>query len=160
MHQARGGRPPLDDAEYERCRRTADSNSRAARREAEAGAHHIACMLAEQAAQCALKGLLHGLGRTSEAFGHGLVRLADRIAAAVESTLEPGLRAGLQRLAQSYLPSRYPDALPEGSPLELYGPEHSAQALADAEAALSFAQGVWQRIVAAHEESATEGVDE
>ncbi|MEX0659543.1 MAG: hypothetical protein WD080_10455 [Egibacteraceae bacterium] len=38
--------------------------------------------------------------------------------------------------------------------------QHSTQALADAEAALSFAQGVWQRIVAAHEESATEGVDE
>jgi hypothetical protein len=42
-------------------------------------------MLAEQAAQCALKGLLHGMGASRDAYGHGLVRLAERAADQVEA---------------------------------------------------------------------------
>lgn len=160
MNPIGGARAPLDDVEYDRWQRTADSNQSAARREAEAGAHHIACMLAEQAAQCALKGILHGLGCAADAYGHGLVRLADRLAALVESTVQPGLRASLQRLAQSYLPTRYPDALPEGSPLDLYGSEHSTQAIGDAHETLAFVRGLWAEVVAAHNRAAQQGAQQ
>lgn len=78
MDEEQGRRVPLDATEYERWQQTAESNLAAARREADAEAHHIACALAEQAAQCALKGLLHGFGAAREAYGHGLVRLACR----------------------------------------------------------------------------------
>lgn len=146
-----GPHAPLDQVEYDRWFRTAHSNRVAAAREADAGAHHIACMLAEQAAQCALKGLLHGIGAARDAYGHGLVGLSDRVVAHVETQLEPSLRAALQRLTQLYLPSRYPDALPEGSPTETYGPEHSTQALTDADAAMTFVEETWKAILAAHE---------
>lgn len=152
MSEDREARPPIDDVERDRWQRTADSNLAAARREADAGAHHIACLLAEQAAQCAIKGVLHGMGVSRDAHGHGLVRLAEGVAAQVESELEASLRAGLQRLTQSYMPSRYPDALPEGAPPEVYGTEHSEQSLADADTALAFARRVWSGLVRAHRE--------
>jgi HEPN domain-containing protein len=142
-------RLPLDEVEYERWLRTATSNRDAAGREAEAGAHHVACSLAEQAAQCSLKGFLHGVGAAQDAYGHGLVRLAEHVAEQVETDLKPDLRAGLQRLAQSYLPARYPDALPEGSPPEAYGPEHSEQSLDDADATMTFVHELWTAVVEA-----------
>lgn len=157
MTEEQAPRVPLDDVEYARWQQTAESNHRAARREADAGAHHIACTLAEQAAQCALKGLLHGLGVARDAYGHGLVRLAEHAAAQVETELDRPLRAGLQRLAQLYLPSRYPDALPEGAPPDVYASEHSAQALADAEAAMAFARDVWAAVVGSDEATRAEG---
>lgn len=146
-----GPRVPLDQAEYDRWLRTASSNRGAAGREADAGAHHIACMLAEQSARCALKGLLHGIGAARDAYGHGLVGLSDRVVVRLETRLEPSLRAALQRLTQLYLPSRYPDALPEGAPTDSYGPEHSTQSLADADATMTFVEETWRAILTAHE---------
>ncbi|MGH8908199.1 MAG: hypothetical protein ACRD0K_17245 [Egibacteraceae bacterium] len=37
-----------------------------------------AVLYAEQAVQCALKGLLHGVGEGKQARGHGLLGLAER----------------------------------------------------------------------------------
>ena len=42
----------------------------------QAGYHEGAILHADQAAQCALKGLLHGVGQQAKARGHGLVQLA------------------------------------------------------------------------------------
>lgn len=87
-----------------------------------------------------------------DAHGHGLVRLAEGVAAQVESELEASLRAGLQRLTQTYMPSRCPDALPEGAPPDIYGAEHSEQSLYDADSAVSFARRVWSAVVHVHHE--------
>lgn len=55
-------RPPLDEPEFSRWREEADHALGGAAREAEAENHNWSCFLAEQAAQLAVKALLHGSG--------------------------------------------------------------------------------------------------
>jgi HEPN domain-containing protein len=136
----------LDVSEYVRWRETAESNLASARREAAAGAHHVAVFLAEQAAQCATKAVLHGVGATAKAYGHGLLALADAVAEEVDAALPDTVVEAMQRLAQAYMPSRYPDALPDGSPVNHYGASHSTQAVADAVAVMDFTHRTWQAL--------------
>lgn len=100
-----------------------------------AGWHNWACMISEQAAQLAVKGLLHTVGRGDVARGHDLLRLVD--AAAETAGLDVGgqIRAAAGRLVRHYQPTRYPDALPGGTP-------HSSYSAADAERALDDAAAV------------------
>jgi hypothetical protein len=65
--------PLLDAEEHGRWRAEADRALHGARVQAEAEIYNWACFAAEQAAQLALEGLLHGLGRAP--WGHDLVRL-------------------------------------------------------------------------------------
>ncbi len=65
----------LDRAEFDRWRVAADDAGRAANVQADAALSNWACFLAEQAAQLAIKGLLHGIG--AGAWGHDLVQLAE-----------------------------------------------------------------------------------
>lgn len=150
----------FDDTGWHDWRVTADSNMAAARREADAGAHHVACMLAEQAAQCALKALLRGVGATTQARGHDLVLLAAACAADTGMPLTDQHEAALQRLAQIYLPSRYPDALPGGSPPERFGKGQSQQAIEDAQAVLGLTQEAWDRLRAEVEHMRPDPSDE
>lgn len=136
----------LDLPEYQRWQDTAVSNMRSAQREAEAGAHHVAVFLAEQAAQCAVKAVLHGVGATSRALGHGLATLSEALAVETRQALPAEVHEGMQRLAQAYMPSRYPDALPSGSPSDHFGTVHSAQAIADATTAMAFARHTWEAL--------------
>lgn len=63
---------PLDETERDRWRAHADDELRAAKHNAGGGFHHVAVLHAELAAQCALKALLRGVGRTEHARGHDL----------------------------------------------------------------------------------------
>ena len=67
--------------EYERWHTAAARTLAAATSQAEEGFHEWACFLAEQAAQLAVKGLLHATG--APAWGHDLVALADQLEAPV-----------------------------------------------------------------------------
>ncbi len=100
----------LDDAEHARWRATADEQLRVARLLAREGVNASAVFHAEQAAQCALKAVLHGLGQPGR--GHGLVDLSDRVSAATGLEPDDETVDSVQLLAQSYMPSRYPDACP------------------------------------------------
>lgn len=135
--------PPLDEAEFERWREDAGRALAASRALAGNGHHNWACFTAEQAAQLALKGLLHGIGRGER--GHGLPRLARAIGAQGVS-IPDEVTAGLRRLAREYIPARYPDAHPEGGAGEHFGASDSEQALADAEAILDVVDRAWQEL--------------
>jgi HEPN domain-containing protein len=134
--------PPVDRDEFDRWRAEADAALRGARLQAEGGLHNWACFAAEQAAQLAVKGLLHGLGRGP--WGHDLVRLGEQLAAVADV---PVLVAdALRRLSRHYIPARYPDAHPSGPPGMHYAGSDSSEALADADRVLSLVDGVWERL--------------
>lgn len=137
------GQALLDDEEYRRWREEADRALRGARAQAREGLHNWACFGAEQAAQLAVKGLLHGLGRGP--WGHDLVRLGEM---AVEAGVElPTEVAGrMRRLGRHYIPARYPDAHPSGPAGTHYGEFDADEAVADAEEVLDFVDEAWERL--------------
>ena len=133
---------PLDAEEFGRWRDEAGRALAAARLQADAGLHNWACFMAEQAAQLALKALLHGLGRGP--WGHDLLRLGEmaREAGLDASEIEDALR----RLSRHYIPARYPDAHPSGPAGTHYGPTDAQEAVRDAERTLGFVDRAWQRL--------------
>ncbi len=139
----------LDDPEYDRWRRAADSSLEMARLAADHGHHHHACLHAEQAAQQAVKGLLHGVGAGAGARGHDLTALGALAEEALGANLSEELRTALGRLSRHYLPSRYPDALPGGAPGDHYRQDDSRQAVTDAVAVLGFVDRWWQALATA-----------
>jgi HEPN domain-containing protein len=137
------GRPPLDDEEYGRWREEADRALAGARIQAEAGLHNWACFGAEQAAQLAMKALLHGVGRAP--WGHDLVRLGELAAGSgLDLRVDTGDR--LRRLGRHYIPARYPDAHASGPPGRHYGAADAREAIGDAEAVLAFVDRSWGRL--------------
>jgi len=136
-------RPPLDEPEFARWREEADHALGAATREAQAENHNWSCFLAEQAAQLAVKALLHGLGRGP--WGHDLEGLTEAVGeAGVELSGET--RAAARLLARHYIPARYPDAHPAAAPGSRYVAEDSASALAAAETLLAFVDRTWESL--------------
>lgn len=134
----------LDSNEFERWREAADVARRGAEVQAHAALHNWACFLAEQAAQLAVKALLHGIG--AGAWGHDLVQLAEAIPAAGGDAMPTATTAAARRLSRHYIPARYPDAHPSGSPGTHYGSEDSDQALADLNAVLAFVDDLWAKL--------------
>jgi HEPN domain-containing protein len=137
-----GELPLLDTDEYSRWREEAENALRGARVQRDAGLHNWACFLAEQGAQLALKGLLHGLGRGP--WGHDVVRLGSLAGEVVE--VPEDVAAALRRLSRHYIPARYPDAHPSGPPGPHYGPADSQEALGDAAAVLEFVDRTWANL--------------
>lgn len=132
----------VDGDEFRRWRAEADAALRSARLQAGAELHNWACFAAEQAAQLAVKGLLHGLGRGP--WGHDLVRLGELLAEVGE--IPTAVADSLRRLSRHYIPARYPDAHPSGPPGIHYGPADSAQAVADADATLAHVDALWRSV--------------
>lgn len=131
---------PLDREEFARWREEAGRALESARREAAAGAHNWSCFLSEQAAQLALKSVLHGLGRGP--WGHDLVGLGRAIrAAGLDAPTDVEDR--LMRLARHYIPARYPDAHAAGSASSRYSASDSAAALVDAERVIRYVDTTW-----------------
>jgi HEPN domain-containing protein len=133
---------PLDAEEHARWRAEAERALHSARVQADADIHNWACFAAEQAAQLAVKGLLHGLGRAP--WGHDLVRLGAMLA---EAGIEPPLPVSdaMRRLGRHYIPSRYPDAHPLGPPGDHYGAADVREALSDADAIIAFVDATWEK---------------
>lgn len=145
----------LDDPEYHRWQRSADDAQGAAMAQEQAGYPQWSCFLAEEAAQLAVKGLLHGAGQG--AWGNDLVELGRRasvVAGTVPATIEDApiapapiedapIEDALRRLSRHYLPARYPDANPGGTPGEHYGPSDAAQALDDLVVVRRFVDRTW-----------------
>ena len=135
--------PPLDEPEYRRWRHEADQALAGARAQRAVGIHNWACFGAEQAAQLAMKALLHGLGRGP--WGHDLLRLGE-MAEEASVVLPNELSEALERLARHYIPARYPDAHAGGNPATRYGPRASEEALLDTELVLAFVDESWAEL--------------
>lgn len=143
MMRAVGADRPLDEDERDRWRAEADRALQAARVQEAAGLHNWACFAAEQAAQLALKALLHGVGAAP--WGHDLVRLGDLVNEK-ELALDPDVADAVRRLARHYIPSRYPDAHASGTVAEHYGASDASSAIEDAELVLAFADRIWSEL--------------
>jgi HEPN domain-containing protein len=137
----------LDGTEYERWRTAAVSALRGADVQCDAGVYHWACFQAEQSAQLAVKGLLHGMG--AGIWGHDLVRLGEAVASATADAVPDSVAARLRRLSRHYIPPRYPDAHPSGPPETHYGRNDASEALADAHAVLRWVEEIWSNLTSA-----------
>jgi HEPN domain-containing protein len=135
---------PLDRAEFERWRAEAASASETAALARRGGSHAWSCFLSEQAAQLAVKGLLHGLG--SEAWGHDLTLLGARAAELLGDAWPADLRDVAARLSRHYIPTRYPDAHAAGAPSSHYTDLDAAQAAADAARVFEAIDAAWVRL--------------
>lgn len=90
------------------------------------GRNAVACFVAQQAAEKALKGLLYASG-AEVVLGHSVALLCGDVAA-----IHPDLasRCGeWASLDQHYIPTRYPDALPGGIPADVYTADQASAAV-------------------------------
>jgi HEPN domain-containing protein len=143
MASAMSADVPLDEAEFSRWRGEAGRALAGARAQGEIGLHNWACFGAEQAAQLAMKGLLHGIGGAP--WGHDLVELGN---AAAEAGFDqpPDVVSALHRLSRHYIPARYPDAHPSGQPGQHYVESDAVQAFADAAVVLEYVDRLWEAL--------------
>lgn len=130
----------LDGDEFDRWRSQAERTMATARLAAAGSSHGWACFLYEQAAQLAVKGLLHGVGE--EAWGHDLPQLVARAAAALDQRW-PGVAEVAEELSRHYIPARYPDAHPSGTPEDHYNALSSELARGYAERILGAVDATW-----------------
>lgn len=137
----------FDEVEYERWLETARGHLRVARHDTEGRFYSAAVLQGEQAAQCALKALLHGVGHKQAARGHGLLSLAEACEQSAGLLLSGDDRQALARLARDYQPTRYPDALPEGTPMGHYGEQDAGRALEIASQIVEAVGATWGRLM-------------
>ena len=92
----------------------------------QAGFGEIACFLAQQSAEKALKAFLYTQGERP-VLGHATHRLVQRC-----GEYDPAFGAlleGCQRLDQYYIATRYPNGLPDGIPHDGYTAAQAAEAI-------------------------------
>jgi len=129
--------PPLEEGR--RWLRQAAEDLRWARHLAEQGAYHLACFLAQQVAEKALKAFLYAQGEEI-VLGHSVGRLC-----AAAANFHPGF----QEYARSwsildgyYVPTRYPSSLPDGIPADVYTRRAAEEAVALAAEAVERVAGL------------------
>ena len=87
------------------------------------GSYHLACFIAQQVAEKALKAFLYAKGEEF-VIGHSVESLS-RWAAEYDPEFE-GVREQVAPLDGYYIPTRYPNGLPESIPARVYN-RHAAQ---------------------------------
>ena len=133
----------LDDEEYSRRLSSALRTLSSARGDLERGDYNWACFKAQQAAELAVKALLHGLGQP--AYGHSVSRLLREASArGVEVPRKVVLAASA--LDKLYVPTRYPNAWAEGAPHEYYSEEDALEAVKLAEGVVGWVEEVWRSL--------------
>lgn len=124
---------------------------------AERGGYHIACFLAQQVAEKALKAFLYAHGEES-VHGHSVQRLGAEIA-----TRDSGLADAARRWAVLdgyYIPTRYPNGLPDSIPALVFTREAAASAVALAREAVDAVASRIERMAATTEPTPTELPDQ
>jgi len=94
---------------------------------------HLACFLAQQATEKALKAFLYAQGEEI-VLGHSVARLCADAARHQPEFAEKARRWSL--LDGYYIPTRYPNGLPDGIPAEVYTQDAALGAVALAEEAV------------------------
>lgn len=135
----------FDSNEFDRWRLQAQRTVATAHLAADGGSHGWGCFLCEQAAQLAVKGLLHAIGEP--AWGHDLPQLLSRAAGVLDEEW-PDVSDAAEELSRHYIPARYPDAHPAGAPDDHYNPTSSGLAFGHAETVLHAVDEAWARLLA------------
>lgn len=116
--------PPLEEGR--RWLRQATEDLRWARHLTEQGAYHLACFLAQQVAEKALKAFLYAQGE-EVVLGHSVERLCAAVAA---FDPEFGKYARSWSILDGYyVPTRYPNSLPDGIPSDVYTRQAAEEAV-------------------------------
>ena len=102
---------------------------------AEEGGWHIACFLAQQVAEKALKAYLYSQGEEI-VVGYSVSRLSASAAGYRSEFSEKAKRWSL--LDGYYIPTRYPNGLPDGIPAEVYTREAALEAVTLAAEAVEY----------------------
>lgn len=121
----------------------AEEDLRWAKDLAERGGYHIACFLAQQIGEKALKAVLYAHGEEI-VIGHSIERLCRSA-----SRWQPELTEHVTRwsvLDGHYVPTRYPNSLPDSIPARVYTRDAAQEAVRLAEEIVNFARVVISRI--------------
>lgn len=97
---------------------------------AQRGGYHIACFLAQQIGEKALKGLLYAKGEEI-VIGHSIERLCSVAAEFDKDFLDKAKTWSI--LDGYYVPTRYPNSLPDSIPSKVYTSHAAAEAVTLAE---------------------------
>ncbi|ADN49910.1 HEPN domain protein [Vulcanisaeta distributa DSM 14429] len=120
-------------SEAERWLRQSLRDLDAARGSLAGGYYEWACFQAQQAAEKAVKALLHGLG--VGAWGHSIVELLDMLR---DRYNIEGLMPLARELDRHYIPARYPNSFESGYPAMYYDNEVAERAIKAAEAIITW----------------------
>jgi HEPN domain-containing protein len=104
---------------------------------AQEGGWHLACFLAQQVTEKALKAFLYAQGEEI-VLGHSVERLCAAAARYRPEFAEKARRWSL--LDGYYIPTRYPNGLPDGIPAHVYTQEAALGAVALAEEAVTWVE--------------------
>ena len=113
----------------------AEEDLRWTRHLADHGAYYLACFLAQQVAEKAIKAFLYAQGEEI-VLGHSVERLC-AAAALVEPVFADRARSW-SILDSYYIPTRYPNGLPDGIPADVFTEQASADAVRFAGEAVEF----------------------
>ena len=102
---------------------------------AEGGGWHLACFLAQQVTEKALKAFLYAQGEEI-VIGHSVARLCSAAASYHSEFADKARRWSL--LDGYYIPTRYPNGLPDGIPAMVYTRDAAVGAVALAEEAVEW----------------------
>lgn len=128
----------FNKSEYERWILQAKYTIKATENDLKGGFYSWACFKAQQSAEFALKGLLHGIGES--ALGHSLLKLTEQIN---DCDIEvSGIEGFSRKLDKFYIPTRYPDTHPAGIPKEYYTREDANTAISYAKKIVKFVEEV------------------
>jgi len=97
-----------------------------ARRLAEEGGYHVACFLAQQVAEKALKAFLYRQGEQI-VLGHSVGTLCAKAGEYERELMEKGGTWAI--LDGFYIPTRYPNGLPDGIPAHVYNAKAAREAV-------------------------------
>mgnify|MGYP000312404807 CR=1 FL=1 len=107
----------LDENEFERWMKSARATLKSAEGDLERGDYNWACFKAQQAAEFAIKALLHGLGLP--AYGHSISKLLTKLPR--DLAPQRDLIQAAKTLDKYYVPTRYVNAWAEGTPEDYRG---------------------------------------
>ncbi len=128
----------LDEEEDLRWVEMARRTLRSAERDLDGGDYNWACFKTHQAAEYAVKGLLHGLGLGPH--GHSISALLAKLPK--EFDVVEMLDAA-KLLDKYYVPTRYPNAWSEGVPADYYTRAEAEQALTHAGNLVQWVEAKW-----------------
>ena len=110
---------------------------------ADRGGYYLACFLAQQTAEKAMKAFLYAQGE-EVVLGHSVERLCT-----MASQWKPGLKESVKRWAildTYYIPTRYPNGLPDSIPAKVYTEEIAQGAASLAEEIVSSIRSELERL--------------
>lgn len=105
---------------------------------AEKGGYHIACFLAQQVGEKALKAFLYAQGEEI-VLGHSVERLCNNASQYDVQFLDKVKKWAI--LDGYYVPTRYPNCLPDSIPAKVYTKDAATEAVKIAEEIVEFIKG-------------------